>query len=456
MRSIWAVARNTIAQALRMKVAVTVIVLLILMLVFMVVIVTGDGTLKGKLQTFTSYGLSLTSLLLCMLTIIVSTFTLTNDLKSKQIYLVLTKPICRYQVVCGKFLGIILMDMFLLAVFACIIYGLTTYLPVIAKANDMEKQQAGREFFTARASIDSEVDEDRIIAAAQKRFDELKASNELPKGMSERKAMTELVGQEHMKERAVEAGGTKLWKFENVRPMVDDESIYVQFKLEVSSTPPDGKIYGMWVIGDDRQGEKSGPGQWEKPPYPLRRTDVVRTVREFAVPAAVIGDDGYVAVQYFNAFENQTTVIPEDVRLLYRAGTFGGNYFKAVLMIFARLVFLAALGVSASTWLSFPVAVLVCVVVFFTGTVNGFIMESFDVLGRGASVVYMLTFKPLLMFLPRFDGDYNPTQFMVTAEVIRWQFIGRMFAFTVAIKSAILILLGTWFFSNREIAKIVV
>ena len=174
------------------------------------------------------------------------------------------------------------------------------------------------------------------------------------------------------------------------------------------------------------------------------------------MPAAVIGDDGYVAVQYFNAFENQTTVIPEDVRLLYRAGTFGGNYFKAVLMIFARLVFLAALGVSASTWLSFPVAVLVCVVVFFTGTVNGFIMESFDVLGRGASVVYMLTFKPLLMFLPRFDGDYNPTQFMVTAEVIRWQFIGRMFAFTVAIKSAILILLGTWFFSNREIAKIVV
>ena len=116
----------------------------------------------------------------------------------------------------------------------------------------------------------------------------------------------------------------------------------------------------------------------------------------------------------------------------------------------------ASMGVSTSTWLSFPVAVLVCVVVFFTGTVNGFIVESFDVLGRGASVVYMLTFKPLLLSLPKFDGEYNPTQFMVSAEVIRWEFLGKMFAYTAAIRSAILMLLGTWFFSNREVAKIVV
>ena len=64
MRSIWAVATNTIKQAVRMKIAAVFIVLLIVLLPVMSVSMTGDGTLKGRLQTFVSYSLSLTSLLL--------------------------------------------------------------------------------------------------------------------------------------------------------------------------------------------------------------------------------------------------------------------------------------------------------------------------------------------------------------------------------------------------------
>ena len=72
MRSIWAVATNTIKQALRMKVAAVFIILLLVLLPAMGFSTTGDETLKGRLQTFVSYGLSLTSILLCLLTIIVS------------------------------------------------------------------------------------------------------------------------------------------------------------------------------------------------------------------------------------------------------------------------------------------------------------------------------------------------------------------------------------------------
>ena len=52
MRSIWAVATNTIKQAVRMKIAAVFIVLLIVLLPVMGAAMTGDGTLKGKLQTF--------------------------------------------------------------------------------------------------------------------------------------------------------------------------------------------------------------------------------------------------------------------------------------------------------------------------------------------------------------------------------------------------------------------
>ena len=95
MRSIWAVAANTIKQALRMKVALIFILLLVILLPTMALTGTGDNSLKGRLQTFVSYGLSLTSVLLCLLTIIVSVHTLTSDLEHRQIYTVITKPIRR-------------------------------------------------------------------------------------------------------------------------------------------------------------------------------------------------------------------------------------------------------------------------------------------------------------------------------------------------------------------------
>ncbi len=128
MLKVWAVARNTIAQALRIKVAVVFIVMLLILLPLLSMTLAGDGTIKGKLQTFVSYGLSLISLLLCLLTIVISTYAVTSDIKQKQIYTVLTKPIRRYQLLCGKLLGIVLLDMLLLAVFAGLIFGNRNYL----------------------------------------------------------------------------------------------------------------------------------------------------------------------------------------------------------------------------------------------------------------------------------------------------------------------------------------
>ena len=79
-----------------MKIAAVFVILLIVLLPVMGIAMTGDGTLKGRLQSFISYGLSLTSFLLCLLTIVVSVYSITSDIKQRQIYTVLTKPIRRF------------------------------------------------------------------------------------------------------------------------------------------------------------------------------------------------------------------------------------------------------------------------------------------------------------------------------------------------------------------------
>ncbi|GAI09905.1 unnamed protein product, partial [marine sediment metagenome] len=215
MHSIWAVATSTIKQALRMKIAAVFIILLIVLLPVMGVSMTGDGTLKGRLQTFVSYGLSLTNLLLCLLTIIVSIYTLTNDIKQRQIYTVITKPIRRFQLLLGKLLGVILLSTALLALFSAIIYTITIYTPKLFDAGEAELIQVKNEFFTARASLmPPEVDVTQEVLAT---YEKLKKTGQLPPDVSRKEIIAELTNRKQLEKRAAVVGQWLVWEFNNVK-----------------------------------------------------------------------------------------------------------------------------------------------------------------------------------------------------------------------------------------------
>ena len=211
MRRIWAVAINTIRQALRLKVAAIFILLLLILLPIMGFTATGDGTLKGRLQTFVSYGLSLTSLLLSLLTIVVSIYALTSDIDQRQIYTVVTKPVRRFQIVLGKLLGVVVLDVALLTLFAGIVYGVAVYMPRFFKASAQELAQARNEFYTARASlvppqIDVEEEVNRIYLQKKDQLEELWS------GMTRQEILKELTTLERMKKQAAAVGQWLDWE----------------------------------------------------------------------------------------------------------------------------------------------------------------------------------------------------------------------------------------------------
>ncbi|MHC4394822.1 MAG: ABC transporter permease [Planctomycetota bacterium] len=453
MRSIWAVATNTLKQALRMKIAVVFILLLIVLLPVMGAVTTGDGTLKGRLQSFVSYGLSFTSLLLCVLTIVVSIYSLTSDLDQKQIYTVLTKPVRRFELLLGKLLGVILLDVALLVLFSAIIYTVTVYMPEFSETSEAERIQAQNEFYTARASlIPAEVDVSKVVREI---YGRLRESGRLPEDSSREQIIEQLTRQKKIERRAVAPGYDLVWEFNNVKPLDRNQSLFIRYKYDVSVNPPDLQIYGKWLIGDFRQYGVN----IETPVYRRERKDLIRTFYEFEVPADTIAKDGHLAVAFFNDSRlNETVVIfpPKDgLEILYKADTFTANFIKAVLLIFFRLIFLACLGILASTFLSFPVAILFCLAVFLTGTINGFILESFDFMSENLSGVYRYTLKPVIQLLPQFDR-FSPTKFLVPARLLGWFFLAKVAGIMVGIKAFLLLIVALVIFSYREIAKIIV
>ena len=259
-----------------------------------------------------------------------------------------------------------------------------------------------------------------------------------------------------LSKQAAGVGGELLWEFNNVKPLDPNQSLFVRFKYDVSVNPPDLHVYGRWVIGDDRQ-VRYGTGI-KTPIRNFDRKDLIRTFYEIEVPADVVADDGYLAVGFLNVPLNSTVVIfpPKDgLEVLYKADTFTANFIRAVLLILFRLIFFACLGILASSFLSFPVAILLCLAVFFTGTISNFVIESFDFLSEDLSSIYSYTFKPIVRLLPQFD-KFNPANFLVPGRLLSWSFIGQAAGLMVCVKAFLLLVVGLLIFNRREIAKVIV
>jgi hypothetical protein len=441
---------------MRIRAAVVFIVLLAVLLPLMSLYMVGDGTLLGRLQTFVSYGLSLTSLLLSLFTIVVSTYTLTSELDQRQIYTLVTKPVTRFQLLAGKLIGVLAVNAVLLVLFAGSIYIMAVNIPRLAGAISEEDQaKVINQFFTARISLKPVVDMAGIQKEADEAYAKLIKADPTVKEISPKAAKEEILKQKELEKRAVAPGGQLIWTFDNVKPMGKNEAIFIRYKLEASSETPDNTIIGRWYLGTYIKDEAGARIKTTVPP--IERKDAVRTVQEIAIDASVVGDDGKLSVVFLSSPINPAVVIfplEDGLQVLYRAGTFDGNYLRGVIIIYARLAFLALLGISLATWLSFPVAILTGIVVVFAASMSGFIGESIGETPGAMGYVY-LPIKAFLLLLPSFD-QFNPSQYIVSAKMLSWSMVAWVLGVMVFLKGLVLWLFGVYVFNRREVAKVIV
>ena len=378
------VARTLVDEAIRMKMALIFVIMLLLLVPVLPYILGGETRLQYRLESFLTYALTVVSALLSIMTILLAVRTVSSELDEKQAFLTLTKPVSRSGYLAGKWLGIMGLNLLLLAVSGVGVYA---FVQVLREQPAMDLADAAavqEQVLTARASAQP-VPLDPVVMAQryEEKVRELRQRGvdpEINGRVGDPLTVVEPAQQERLQFDvirewlSVPPRNRVTYRFAGLADARDaGPTVQLRFQPDASIAAP-GYMVHLQLRVNDRDYIDPRSGQ----PLPPIRNDTFHTAY---VMSDQIREDGTLdlTVIHDGADLGQSTVVfdPADgLEIFYRVGSFGGNLAKALTVLWIRLGFLAALGLAAATFLSFPVACLFCFLVFFAAVGSEFLSES--------------------------------------------------------------------------------
>jgi hypothetical protein len=462
MQRIIAIAWLTWKAALRFRLFLVIAALLILAVVGLPLVIKDDGTARGFTQIILTYTLSAITALLGLSTLWLSCGTLARDIEECQIQVVATKPIARWQIWLGKWLGIISLDAVLLAISGGCVFGLLQWRATTLPATE---QTALREqVLVARGSakpqdLNPEIESEtaQVLATRLKSNPELAKSADLPEVerqiREQVKADFQLVPPNYTKEWQIDLGFAKNY--------LHDKPMQLRVKFNSAKNTSSGTVLVAWQIGG-----AGTTNYWQSEPMSLSPSTVSDvSFHEFSIPANLFDKDGLMTIVVANL--NNTALsfpIEDGMEVLYPETTFGVNFIRGLGIIFFWLALMAAMGLMAASFLSFPVATffslaLMCVVMS-SGTLsetvqNGTVAagnEETGVVGHSVvDVVLIPGFKGMLSLI-QLVQNFSPIDDLSTGRSVSWTELGQAFVQIVLILGGIFAVLGILCFNHRELA----
>lgn len=466
MSKTWAIARLMIAEGIRMKIALVFIVLIGMVVLGLPFSITGDSSLTGAVRSFMSYGLTATGVLLGMLTIFMSR-SLSDELVNQQIFLVMTKPIPRWQYIVGKWLGMTILNAVFLASSGLIIYGMVYYIrhthPTIDDRYDLAELE--NEVLVARHALKTKLPDFREDAELEfeRNVEEGRYAN-VP-NFDPEKERARLAKKHEARWRVVGPLNARVFEFENVLCDRSPEKwIQLRYKTDVSGYPSDEIFRAAWVFGDPFKAT---------PEYSSRTRHMVGRYHTIRVPADAVAEDHTLLVRFYNRnpFEGEAQAAnvidfraSEPVEVLFIVGSFEWNLVRLLILMQCKLMFLAAVALLAVTVFSFPVACLASFTVYVLAGTRTFILESLDF----ASDDFAGMFSSLKEFLvqsiihvyglvhwviPDF-GYYSAVEDFVNGRNVSLVWVLQGITELALLKTALLLGIAILLFYRREVAEV--
>jgi len=466
VKKIWAVAAHMIAEGIRMKIAVVFLVLLALVVVALPFSIQGDSSLTGAVQTFMSFSLTATSVLLGMLTIFMS-WSVSDELVNRQILLVVTKPLPRWQYIVGKWVGIMTLDLVFLVGAGGIIYAMTHYIRWTHPPTDAVRDVSdlNDQVLVARHAIQVDApDFERLADREYERnleqgtYDDITNFN--PKDEHAR-----LARKYEARWRIVGPNDVRVFQFKNVLcDRSPENKIQIRYKTDVTNYAPDEVFRALWRFGNPEKGTALYD-------IPVRQ----RVGRFFSINVkadAVAADHTLTAVfinsnpyrsepNYSNVMEFRKS---NGLEVLFVVGSFEGNMVRLLTLMYCKLMFLAALALLMTTVFSFPVACLASFTIYALAAGRSFLLDAIDFSSNDYSSMFSSVWEFMVQaflhlyslaqwVLPDF-GRFDAVQTFVDGRNVSLVWVLQGVAEVGLLKTFIVLGLAILLFHRREVAEV--
>ena len=455
MQRLLAITWLTWKAAFRFRLFLVIAVLLLAAGVGLPILIKDDGTARGFTQILLTYTLSVITALLGLSTLWLACGTLARDIEECQIQIVATKPIARWQIWLGKWLGIMSLNAALLALSGAGVYGLLQWRA--AKLPAAEQIVLREQVLVARGSAKQPNNEAAIEAETEQILQARLKNSPVDKAdvPEVRRQIRELVRADF---QLVPPGYSREWQIDLgfAKNFLHDKPLQLRVKFNSAQKSPSGTFVALWQVGV--------PG---KTPY--QRLEPMSlapdTFHEFQIPANLFDDQGVLTVDFVNP--NDTSLLfplADGMEVLYPEGSFTLNFARGLGIIFCWMALLAALGLMAASFLTFPVAAFFSLAVVVMVLSSGTLAEAVDagtvVGGNGETGV--MGHSPLdMVLIPLFKAFltvinlvkvFSPVDALSSGRSISWTELGTAFGQIVLLLGGIIGGIGILLFNRRELA----
>jgi hypothetical protein len=474
---VFAIARNALLEATRMKISLVFIVLLIFGLAYLPALLSTDTPLRYRVQSFLQYATAGSFWIIAVLALFFAAASVSFEQRDKQIWQTMTKPVASWQYILGKWLGVSGLAAVLLTVCCSGIFMFTEYLrqqPAVGESAHLAPDEAPAitedrriletQVLTAREVVRPDppiaMDDpsflrglEAYIADNRSRDPEF-AKNPTMFG----KVADDLYKNVLLQWRTIDPGAYRSFNFRDLGDARrDHRPLTLRYRINAGSNSPDQLYKITFVVGGLT--------------YPPQEATLGPTHSLSPLVPSLINEKGEVEVIVHNSsvdfLEGRPVVTPnagaisippDGLELTYPAGSYQMNFVRVAFVLWVKLAFLAILAIAAATFLSFPVACLVAFSVFMVAEGAGFLstsLENYSAVDVGEKVIYYKVFVRAIglavarMF--RTYADLRPTGRLVDGRLLGWVSVAWG-TIVLIFWSALLYMAAVLIFRKRELA----
>ena len=476
--SVPAVARGVILEASRTRLSLTFITILLLVLPLIPVLLDPESPLRHRGQTLLSRSLGSTFTIAAFLTVFLGCATVAFEIRDRQIWQVLTKPVSRLGYLLGKWVGIISLNLVILTIASVSIFMYLQYLRTAPVASGIEgnldRLAVEEEILTARIEAQPVFDlltNEQLAARVEILIDadpELRNEEDIQVQLR-KKLRTDVQEQFLAQQRSIppNRNGTvfsQTYQFEGLQHAKElGTPLAFKYRFHIGQSD-EHETYRVGLIYND------DPTTRHVVTYVPTMTHVTM------IPAYLIDDEGVLRISIYNLYEPPPRFLgigtmnfdKGGIKLLYRVGDFEGNFLRAIIVLWVKLAFLAALALSAATFLNFPVACMVTLTIFACGTLAPYLSDSlqsyvppptsavdFGNIGQIIQWAFENTIRGIasaMVFLLEGFGSQRPTDQLIQGTLVSWPSVLRGVLTIGVMWSGISLAIGTIVLRNRQLA----